>query len=200
MFFRAAIIALLLVPMAEPKTTRWDFNDVEIGSIPPWFTAESGQWAVRRMSGNRLALHQEASSDDKVFNVALIKGIKARDLELSVHIEALKGENDLGGGVVWRAKDAKNYYIARYNPLEDNFRVYKVVEGVRTQLDTSDIAKHRQQFTLQVTMKGDHIVCKLDGEAFLEAHDNTFKEAGAIGLWTKSDARSAFDDLVLNEL
>ena len=199
MFLRGLLFLVLLEPRAEPKTMRWNFNDDPLGAIAAGFTAESGEWSVRRMSENRVALHQEAKSPDKVFNLALVKVVKVKNLELSVHIHALEGEDDLGGGIAWRAKDAKNYYLARYNPLEDNYRVYKVVDGVRTQLSTFDIVHKRRQFTVQVTMKGNHIVCKLDGETFLEVDDATFPDTGAIGLWTKADARSAFDDLVLKE-
>ena len=199
MWLHGLLCIMMMGAPAAPKTTRWNFNDDAIGSIPAGFTVESGNWAVRRMSENRVALHQEAKSPDKEFNLVLLKSSRTKDLTLSVHIHALEGNDDLGGGLVWRAKDAKNYYVARYNPLEDNFRVYKVVDGIRTQLDTFDIAHKRRQFTLQVTMKGNHIICKLDGETFLETNDSTFPDAGAIGLWSKSDARSAFDDLILKE-
>ena len=75
---------------------------------------------------------QKAKNDDATFNVALSRARSYKDLDLSVRLKAVAGEVDRGGGVVWRAKDKNNYYICRYNPLEDNFRVYKVEDGKRT--------------------------------------------------------------------
>jgi hypothetical protein len=116
-----------------------------------------------------------------------------------VNLKASAGDYDQGGGLVWRAKDAKNYYIARFNHKEDNFRVYKVVKGVRSQpLQNADVTHHDGWAVLRVTMKGDHIECYIDGKKHLDVHDSTFIEAGKIGVWSKADARSQFDDLTLS--
>ena len=160
------------------------------------FRGEVGQWVVVSDGGNRV-LAQMASSPDRVFNVALARETRARDLSLSVRLRPVEGKEDQGGGLVWRARDAKNYYIARFNPLEDNFRVYKVVAGKRTQLGTVDVNRPEGWHTLTVRMVGDHIVCVLDGAARLDVRDATFPDAGMIGLWTKADARTWFDDLEL---
>ena len=109
----------------------------------------------------------------------------------------MAGKNDQGGGLVWRAKDAKNYYIARYNPLEDNFRVYKVEGGKRTMFENAKVPGDMEWHTLRITMKGSKITCYLDGKKHLEAEDSTFPEAGRIGLWSKADAQSYFDDLTV---
>ena len=85
----------------------------------------SAQWEVAK-DGENHVLYQKAKNEDATFNVALVEGTSYKDVDLSVKLRAVAGEIDRGGGVVWRAKDKKNYYIARYNPLEDNFRVYKV--------------------------------------------------------------------------
>jgi hypothetical protein len=114
-------------------------------------------------------------------------------------MKALAGEDDQGGGLVWRAKDGANYYIARFNPLEDNYRVYKVVDGARKQLGSADFKAAPGWHTLRVVMSADHIVCYLDGEKRLDVTDSTFKEAGKVGLWTKSDAQTHFDDLTTRE-
>ena len=96
--------------------------------------AEVGSWEVAQ-DGDNHVLAQKARNDDDTFNVALVAKTSYKDLDLSVRLRAVAGELDRGGGLVWRAKDKKNYYIARYNPLEDNFRVYKVEDGKRTQFD-----------------------------------------------------------------
>src|SRR5262249_45715295 len=118
-----------------------------------------------------------------------------KDLELSVQFKAMRGKNDQGGGLVWRYQDADNYYICRMNPLEDNFRVYKVVGGKRTQLETKEDLKipTGEWHTIKIEQRGDQIECYLDGKKYLEARDGTFTNAGKVGLWSKSDAQSHFD-------
>src|SRR6266567_2465356 len=78
----------------------------------------------------------------------------AKDVDVSVKMKAVAGETDQGGGLVWRARDAKNYYLARYNPLEDNYRLYKVVDGKRTLIQNADITHSGGWHTLRVTMSG----------------------------------------------
>jgi hypothetical protein len=99
--------------------------------------------------------------------------------------------------LVWRGKDANNYYVARYNPLEDNYRVYKVEKGYRIQLQNADIKHSDGWHVLRVTMDGDHIQCYYDGQKYLDVKDSTFLDEGQIGLWTKADAQSHFDDLTI---
>jgi hypothetical protein len=174
----------------------WTFDDEATGRIARGFTGEVGSWAVVASDSGK-ALAQSAKNADPVFNIALADDTRARDLDLSVRLKAVAGELDQGGGLVWRARDAKNYYLARYNPLEDNFRVYKVVDGKRTQFQNADIPHTLGWHTLRVTMEGDHIRCFYDGKPYLDVKDTTFPEGGKVGLWSKSDARSEFDDLTL---
>jgi hypothetical protein len=129
----------------------------------------------------------------------LIAGTHFQDVDLSVRIKAVAGELDQGGGVVWRARDKNNYYIARYNPLEDNFRVYKVEAGKRTQFASAKVPGDKKWHTLRVTMAGPRVHCYLDGARYLDAEDSTFPAAGRIGLWSKADAQSYFDDVSVSE-
>ena len=99
---------------------------------------------------------------------------------------------------MWRAKDAKNYYVARYNPLEDNYRLYHVVNGQRSELKSADIRSYARMADTACYHDGDHIECYYDGKKYLDAKDSTFKEAGKIGLWTKADAQTHFDDLTVS--
>jgi Domain of Unknown Function (DUF1080) len=181
---------------AKEKQT-WDFESDEPGKVAKGFSNEVGRWVVVQDGKNRV-LAQEAKSADDAFNVTLIEGTSQKDLDLSVKVKAVAGKNDQGGGMVWRAKDAKNYYIARYNPLEDNFRVYKVVAGKRTMFENVKVVGDNEWHTLRITMVGPKITCYFDGKKSLEAEDATFPEAGRIGLWSKADAQSYFDDLTLN--
>jgi hypothetical protein len=198
----AWLVACALISAAshagEGTKKTWDFEGDAPGRIAKGFTNEVGQWEVAK-DGDNHVLHQKARNDDATFNVALVEGTSYKDLDLSVRLKAVAGEVDRGGGVVWRAKDKKNYYIARYNPLEDNFRVYKVEAGKRTQFASAKVPGDEKWHTLRVTMVGNKMTCYLDGQRHLEAEDTTFPEAGMIGLWSKADAQSYFDDLAVSE-
>ena len=195
-------------PAATTTPTRrtarsWRFDAVALGALPADFDAELGTWQVvaddSSPSGSR-ALAQLAVSADQAFNVVLVGGTTFADVVLSVKLRSVDGRVDQGGGVVWRAQDARNYYIARYNPLEDNYRVYTVVAGRRSQLASATLqVDHADWHTLRVTMIGDQIICYLDGTKHLETRDTTFSKAGHIGLWTKADAKTNFDDFTASE-
>lgn len=193
------LLTALALGLAPPKSRTWDFDADRPNRIADGFTNESGTWVVRPAEGKNLVLAQTAESDDATFNVALASGTSYKDLDLSVRLKAVAGKNDRGGGLVWRAKDAKNYYIARYNPLEDNFRVYKVEAGKRTMFADAKVPGDTAWHTLRVTMSGPKIACYLDGKKYLDADDSTFPDAGRIGVWSKSDAQSYFDDLTVSE-
>lgn len=187
-----------------PVTCEWTFEDAEAGSLPEGWSAPVGEWrvetAAQATSGSRV-LAQRASNPSPVFNVAFVGGASYADVDITVRLRALQGRIDQGGGVVWRARGARDYYMARYNPLEDNYRVYVVEDGRRRRLDTADVMlDHRAWHTLRVRMVGDHIECFLDGEKRLDVRDDTFPQAGMVGLWTKADARTHFDDLVVQAL
>ena len=175
---------------------RWDFEGEAEGRTPDLVSAEVGHWEIVA-DGENQVLAQRAENDDETFNVALVEGTDALDVDLRVRFRAVSGELDRGGGLVWRAADARNYYIARYNPLEDNFRVYTVVDGVRTQLQSADVPHSDGWHALRVTMLGSHIQCYYGDEPLLNVRDTTFNDPGRIGLWTKADAVTWFDDLEL---
>lgn len=200
--FATGLGALLLVVATTPARAAdgppartWDFEADRPGAIAAGLTAAEGRWEVVQ-DGTNHVLAQSASNGNKVFNLALGDGTTYKDVDLSVRLKPVAGELDRGGGLVWRAQDPKNYYLARYNPLEDNFRVYKVRDGTRTQLQSAENVPRVDGWrTLRVTMTGDSIRCDLDGKTLLEVEDRTFPGAGKVGLWSKSDARSDFDDL-----
>jgi hypothetical protein len=198
-----AVLGSGLLPVASasyaqsPSRRTWDFEAGRLGGLPDGFVEQAGRWVVAA-DGRNQVLAQLAKSDDAAFNVVLVQGTSSKDLDLSARVKAISGGVDQGGGVVWRARDSKNYYLARYNPLEDNFRVYKVQDGKRTQFQSAKVPGDRAWHTLRVTMTGARIVCYLDGTKHLEVEDGTFSEAGTIGLWSKADAQSYFDDLTVS--
>ncbi len=213
---RSIAAPLLLVlcvrtsPGQEPQPQVWDFEVAKSGALPPgWTVAKTGEgegsvWKVMEdksaPSGARV-LAQVAAGPTALFNLC-VADWAAQDLELSVALKAVKGEVDQGGGVLWRYADASNYYIARFNPLEENYRLYKVVDGKRMQLATRESlpAPAGQWHTLTIRMKGDAIECSLNGKKLLDAKDGTFTKAGKIGLWTKADAQMYFDKIEAKSL
>jgi alpha-N-arabinofuranosidase len=190
-------------PSAAPRGERWSFDGGAAGSAPAGLETTSGEWKVETAadapSPPNVAV-QTARSERPVFNVALVKGTSYRDVRIQVRLQAVSGEIDQGGGLVWRALDGKNYFICRWNPLERNLRLYKVVAGKRTQLATADVDAGPGWHGLEVVARGDSISCSLDGKKLLEARDAEFPEAGMVGLWTKADARTRFDDLAVEPI
>jgi len=187
--------------VAQEGKRTWNFDSDGPGAIARGFKGETGDWKViadQTAPSQPNALAQSAKNSGSTFNLTLVDGTAYKDLELSVKMKALAGKEDQGGGLVWRAKDAKNYYVVRYNPLEDNYRFYKVEKGKRIELQSADIKLGQGWHTLTVSMKGDRIECLLDGKKLIEAKDSTFGEAGKIGLWTKADAQSHFDVLTVS--
>ena len=196
------LLALALCLSASALEKSWNFDADKEGSVPEGFSVESGSWSVKAADAPSKpnVVVQTARSDNHIFNIAVAKEPLLKDVDISVKFKSLAGETDQGGGLVWRYKDSKNYYIARYNPLEFNYRLYHVVDGKRTQLQSvSKIVLEPGWHTLRVTMAGEKIECFLDDKKHLETSDATFKHAGKIGLWTKADAQTEFDDLKASE-
>ena len=129
------------------------------------------------------------------FNLLLTKRTFPADLTLSVRIKAGTGREDQGGGLVWRARSGDDYYVTRWNPLEDNLRLYRVVGGRRSMITGVRLeADPRKWHRIAVKTQGERIQVFFDGKKMLEARDGTFRGPGRVGLWTKADAASCFDD------
>jgi hypothetical protein len=113
-----------------------------------------------------------------------------------VKFKAVSGTVDRAGGLVFRLKDANNYYVVRANALEDNYRLYHVINGRRVQFAGTDFKVTSGEWhELRVEIAGNKITCYYDGSKKMEATDNAFKDAGKVGLWTKADSVTYFDDL-----
>lgn len=200
MIFALGFVLAAVVVGAEDKMS-WNFDADKVGEIAKGFTNEAGKWEVvadETAPSKPNVLAQLAKSPGATFNVTLVNDTNYKDVDITVKMKAIAGRADQGGGIVWRAKDAKNYYVARFNPLEDNYNLYHVANGRRSEIKGSNVKASPGWHTLRVTMTGDQIQCYLDSQKHLDAKDSTFKEAGKIGLWSKSDAQSYFDDLEIS--
>ena len=200
----AALLVAAALALGDGGTRVMKFTKSDAGKVPTgWTAAQTGKgksvWKViadeSAPSKSGFALAQTTADPHALFNLCIANGPMLKDLEVSVAFKAIKGEKDQGGGIVWRYQDANNYYVARMNPLEDNFRVYKVVGGRRgKEFQNADVKIPVGEWhTLKVRMVGDHIECFLDDKKYLDVKDDTFDKPGKVGLWSKSDAQTYFD-------
>ena len=137
---------------------------------------------------------------EHAYKLLLINGTESSDLELSVSLLPIEGKADMGGGLIWRATDDRNYYLTRANPLEQNIRIYRVIKGVRHLLLNFDhIINVKNWHTLGVSHRGCQIHVFFDGTPVFDLCDETLT-SGRVGLWTKSDAVTYFDNLELEIL
>jgi hypothetical protein len=163
----------------EPSLERIEF----------WETV-AGEWRPERVEGEPV-LRQTAV--DREYPVALIRDDRWGDIDVGVQFRPLSGQVDASGGIVFRATDGKNYYLVRGNSLEDNFRLYTVVAGKRTQIASTRVTAPAlgRWHTLRVVAVGDRIQAYLNDELLIDHTDGTFS-AGRTGLWTKADSVTEF--------
>jgi hypothetical protein len=203
-----AVLSVLLAAafvFADDKPQTLTFAKGDVGRVPAgWTQARTGKgdgsmWKVvadeTAPSKSGFALAQTAESPNGLFNLCTLDDSKIKDGEVSVSFKAVKGKLDQGGGVVWRYQDADNYYICRMNPLEDNFRVYKVVDGKRSkEFQNAEVKIPAGEWhTIKVSFSGEKIECFLDDKKLLDVKDDAISKPGKVGLWTKADAQSHFD-------
>lgn len=205
-FFVSALFLWSATAFAAEAT--YHFDDLSVEELPQgWEVAATdprgplAEWKIVKdptapSSPNALSITKINDTYGGVFNLFWTREISFKDGLLEVKIKANQGEEDQGGGLIWRARDVNNYYIARYNPLERNYRLYSVKDGARKILDDVKIKDigTGQWFVLTIQHKGDQIIGWLNGQELLHATDNTFSEAGGVGFWTKADAAASFDD------
>jgi 3-keto-disaccharide hydrolase len=185
-----ASVTEIKMPDNVPDET-FDLGTRGIGS----WTTVSGQWAVEEMAGapgGRKVLVQRATKNE--FNVIVAPSGPYGDVEVSMKFKPIAGREDASGGIVFRFTDGK-YYVVRANALEDNFRLYAYDRG-RRQLATATVKAPAlgQWHTVRLVAVGDHMQAWLDGALYLDHRDPRFK-SGRVGLWTKADSVTAFDDL-----
>ena len=185
----------------------WTFDQDKLGSVPKgWLVAETGgegklaTWEVVESGSSQVVAITTNANYGGTFNLLIAEETSYKDLEIEVRVRAVAGEEDQGGGPIWRVKDADNYYICRWNPLENNIRLYYVKDGRRKQLASAEIKTDPTVWhEIEVKHEGNRIEVEFDGEDVFEIEDSTFTEAGKVGLWVKADGRSEFDDFEVSE-
>jgi hypothetical protein len=205
-------IAALVVCAQTARTVTFDQD--KVGAPPQGFsTALTGQgkagvWVVMKDAqsserGNVLA-QTDPDPTDYRFPVCVLDGLSAKDLDLSVMFKPVSGRGDQAAGLVWRYKDVNNYYIVRANAVENNVVLYKVQNGRRTDLPLKGAGRtygkkvtvpSGQWSTLRVVATGSLFEVFLNGQRLYEVEDTTFVNAGKVGVWTKADSVTYYDDL-----
>jgi hypothetical protein len=187
------------------STFTYNFDSDSVGLLPKKFHSArtgqgpSSQWVVladsTAPSKPNVVAQTSVDTTDYRFPLLIADEGSFRDLEATVRFKAVSGDLDQAAGFAFRLKDANNYYIARANVREGNYRLFKVVAGRRRPLGGANLEVTSQQWhELRVECVGNRIICYYDGIKKIEATDDAFKEAGKVGLWTKADSVTYFDD------
>lgn len=163
-----------------------------------------GRWVVQVEGTNKVLAQTEADRTRARFPFAVLTDISAADVDLTVGFKPVSGWIDQAAGLVWRVLNEDYYYVVRANALENNVVLYKVEGGKRTDLPVKGEGRtygkkapvpSGQWSTLRVVAVGPLFEVHLNGTKLFEVEDGTFTQAGKVGVWTKADSITHFDDL-----
>ena len=204
--FNALLLMTALTATASAQSA--NFDDAKPGELPAnWTGTKTGKgepkWTVEKDDTAPSKPNAFKQSGEATYPVALKDDTSLKDGFVEVKFKAVSGKEDQAGGVIWRAKDADNYYVCRANALEDNVVLYKVEKGKRTSLDivgrkggygVETKVAPQQWHTLRVEFAGGRFKVLFNGKHLFDVEDKTFTDAGKVGLWTKADSVTLFDD------
>jgi hypothetical protein len=197
----------------QGATRQIDFSDDAVGHSPTGFefgyTAKAGtpgKWVVEAEGGNKYLAQVDADNTRSRFPLAVVSELAAADIDLSVRFKPVSGRVDQAGGLVWRFQNQDNYYLVRANALENNVVLYKVENGRRTDLPVKGegrtygrktVVPSGQWSTLRVVAAGARFEVFFNSNKLYEVEDTTFSKPGKVGVWTKADSITQFDDLTV---
>src|SRR6058998_3715804 len=197
-FLFTIIVTSITTALAAAETV--NFDDMKVGTVPPsWTATQTGsgtaKWTVDKDNSAPSKPNVLKQSGQATFPVCFKNDTNIKDGFVEVKFKPIAGKEDQAGGVIWRLQDANNYYIDRANALENNVTIYHTIKGKRTEKKRTNMnVASGQWHTLRVDFSGNHFTVTFDGKKALEWDDNTFKNAGKIGVWTKADSVTVFDD------
>lgn len=177
-----------------------NFDDAKIGEAPAGWTATktgsgNAKWTVEKDDTAPSKPNVLKQSGEATYPVCIKDDTSLKDGFVEVKFKPVSGKEDQAGGVIWRCADADNYYIARANALEDNVTIYHTIKGKRVSFKNSDTKVASGVWhTLRVDFAGNKFTVTFDGKKVIEASDDSFKDAGMVGVWTKADSVTLFDD------
>ncbi|WP_422930037.1 family 16 glycoside hydrolase [Singulisphaera sp. PoT] len=187
-----------------PKPATFDYESGEVGKLPAGFVTDltggggAVAWVVREdpsaPSGKKTLVQESADDTSYRFPLCIYQDAVAKDVAVEVKYKAISGVVDQAGGIVLRYTP-ENYYVARANALEDNINLFKTQDGKRVKIEevTAKVTPG-EWHTFRFEAKGKHLKVIFDGQTVIEKDDETFTGPGKVGLWTKADSVSAFDD------
>ena len=200
MVTKVLFVIMSPMSMAMAQTQTINFDNFKTGDPPPGWTATktgSGQakWTIERDDTAPSKPDVLKQSGEATYPVCIKNDTNVKDGFVEVKFKPISGKEDQAGGVIWRAKDANNYYIARANALEDNVAIYHTIQGRRTEKKRASMKVATNQWhTLRVDFQNNQFTVTFDGKKAIEWDDDTFKDAGNVGVWTKADSVTLFDD------
>ncbi len=176
------------------------FDTAETGKAPVgWTPTKTGKgdprWEVVRDDTAPSIPNVLKQTGEATYPVCIKDDTNIKDGFVEVKFKPVAGKEDQAGGVIWRAQDAENYYIARANALEDNVTIYHTIAGKRVSFKNADAKVTSGTWhTLRVEFAGNKFTVIFDGKVVIEAADDSFRGAGKVGVWTKADSVTLFDD------
>ena len=190
---------------------QWMFDSSSPGTLPGSYVVgtlfdgrPAGEWKIlitdRAKSASQVLAQLQPKGTDQTHKLLLLEGTESTNIDVEVSYLAVAGKADLGGGLLWRAKDDRNYYLLRASLVEQKIRLYRVVNGVQQivkQIDRPLPATGWHK--LRIVQRGCEMKALFDEAVLFRACDTTYP-SGRIGLWTKADAVTYFDDLTLKIL
>ena len=193
------IVPMVLVAATAHAETV-NFDNSSPGALPSqWIAGATGRgspkWAIDVDPGAPSKPNVLKQSGQADFPWCVLKETSLADGFVEVKFKPISGRADQAGGVVWRWRDGDSYYVARANALENNVSLYYTERGRRITIKYVDAPVARNTWhLLRVEFKGTHIRVALDGKLYIELDDAHIAGAGAVGVWTKADSVTAFDD------
>ena len=196
----AALASIAITTVASAETV--NFDNLKIGEAPPGWTATqtgsgSAKWRVEKDDSAPSQANVLKQSGEATFPVCFKNNTSLKDGFVEVKFKPVAGKEDQAGGVIWRVQDANNYYVARANALEDNVTIYHTVNGSRVAFKNINTRVTSGVWhTLRVDFAGNKFTVSFEGKKVIEATDESFKEAGKLGVWTKADSVTLFDNFI----
>lgn len=177
------------------QTTEWVFDKDTVGGLPTGATVFSGHWAVRAEAGTPSPPNAVCQTGSAEFPALALGETVYTDVAIEAAFKPISGREDRAAGIIFRIQDKDNYYIVRANALEDNVNAYKYVHGRRILLKgtSAKVVSGKWQALGAEVMRA-RIRGSLNGHPVIEATDETFK-IGRVGLWTKADSVTCFDNV-----
>ena len=191
------------IALKNYEVTAVDFDQPNISRpqalTPAWQCGSTGGgspvWEVRGYADAHSGENVLVQSGEGTYPWCVRPEAKLQDGFVEVAIKPISGREDMAGGIVWRWQDPSNYYITRANALEDNVTIYRTVDGDRQELKRFKIkVKTGSWATLRVHFLGNSFDVFYNGDWVLDGEDAQFVKAGSVGVWTKADSVTAFDD------